>query len=96
MIFDAEAYAEGICNSAAGSSIETFVGTLDALIDDVIDDAIYYRRCDDPDDTGEDAENDNAQAEGYGAIADDLRALREAIVELERANGEGTHFGSDD
>lgn len=32
MYFDTEAYAEGICNSAAGSSIESFVDTLDATI----------------------------------------------------------------
>lgn len=29
MTFDAQAYAEGICNTAAGSSIELFVATID-------------------------------------------------------------------
>lgn len=33
MIFDAVAYAEGISNSAAGSSIETLVDTIDATVD---------------------------------------------------------------
>lgn len=32
MIFDADAYAEGISNSAAGGSIETLVDTIDGTI----------------------------------------------------------------
>lgn len=32
MTFDADAYAEGICNSAAGSTIETLVDTIDETI----------------------------------------------------------------
>ena len=90
MIFDAEAYAEGICNSAAGSSIETFVDTLDIIIDDMIDDAIQYRRSDDDD---EDAENDNAQADSYRDVEDKLRELRDAIVQREKDAGEDTYFG---
>jgi hypothetical protein len=35
MMFDAKAYAEGICNSAAGSTIEVLVDTIDATLGDL-------------------------------------------------------------
>jgi hypothetical protein len=96
MIFDAEAYAEGICNSAAGSTIEVFVDTLNEIIDQgnggIIDDAIQYRRSDDDD---EDAENDNALVEEYQRVNERLIELRDAIVQREKDAGESTYFGED-
>lgn len=93
--FDAEAYAEGICNSASGASIETLVDLLDALATrggGVIDDAIEYRWSDDKDEDGED---DREQSRGYERMRDQLEALREAIVKRERADGEVTTFNEE-
>ena len=93
MIWDAEAYAEGICNSAAGSSIEGFVMYLDLIIEDIIDDAVEYRRADpDDDQDSKDAINDNEQAESYREVETKLLELRNAIVQREKDNGESTYF----
>lgn len=93
MTFDADAYAQGICSSAAGSSIETLVDTLRVLIEDggALDDAIYYRGYDSDGDESEE-ESDVEQADRYGEIRKQLRELRDAIIAREQANGEPTTF----
>lgn len=95
MIFDADAYAEGICDANAGSAIEVFVDVIDLLIDEggVFDDAIQYRRSDDGD---EDAELDNERADAYRRAWDQFIELRKAIVQREEDNEESTVFGDND
>jgi hypothetical protein len=101
MYWDSEAYAEGICNSAAGSSIESLVDVLDTIIDNgdggVINDAYYYRVGESEEDTTDpDEQNDREIAQSYMDINDKLIELRRAIVEREREQGEDTVFHNDD
>ena len=91
MFFDAHAYAEGICSKAAGSTIEVLVDELDFLIDNILDDAITYRRYDSDGDLSTEQE-DLDTAERYEITCDNLKVLRREIVAYERENGEGTSF----
>lgn len=79
MIFDSEAYAEGICNSAAGSSIEMLVDTIDATIAAIegLDNMLK------PDD------------DDLNRLAARWEELRAAIVQREKDAGETTYFGED-
>jgi hypothetical protein len=85
MIFDAEAYAEGICNSAAGSSIEVLVDHIDSTISML---TTHAEDMDAPD--GQEERDERAELE---RLADQWGELRAAIVELE--SGEGTVFGEE-
>lgn len=76
MNFDAEAYAEGICNSAAGSSIEVLVDHIDATVTALDDDSSFDQVT-------------------LAQLGEDWRALRDAIVEREREQGEDTVFADD-
>lgn len=76
MIFDAEAYAEGICEHAAGSSIEVLVDTIDATIT-----TLGYAQAP--------GLRPNADRD---ALIERWNELRNAIVEHERASGKGTVF----
>lgn len=83
MYWDTEAYAEGICDAAAGSSIQTLLDELRFIRDDIIDDAIQYRRNDDV--NSEDGIDDNETAERYRQTGERIHELIEEITERERA-----------
>jgi hypothetical protein len=85
LYFDADAYAEGICNSAPTGAIDSLLDLLEYTATTIIDDAIQYRRSDDDDD---DAIADNEQVEGYDEIAAHLLDLRDAIKKYEANDGE--------
>ena len=76
MYWDAEAYAEGICNSAAGSSIETLV--------DTINETLSVIKAAKPEDSEERVALEN--------LAGNWKELREAIIEREQEQGEDTVF----
>lgn len=89
MEFDAEAYAEGICNSAAGSSIETLVDLLKFVCDSVVPDAISGRKR---------QRKSNEREETiwyYKDVENKFRDLIEAIVQREKDEGEDTFFGEE-
>jgi hypothetical protein len=84
--FDAQAYAEGICEHAAGSSIEELVDTIDATIIELTGIA------------GDEVTEVLAGLTGDPQprqLAAQWQELRDAIVALERENDEGT-FDDDD
>jgi len=87
MIFDSEAYAEGICEHAAGSTIEVLVMDIDATV------SVLRTHAEDmsPSDEDEVEEKDLMLR-----LADDWQSLRDEIVQREKANGEGTFFGNDE
>lgn len=74
MVFDANAYAEGICNSAAGSSIEVFVMSLDYVI------GTMEGKAEDMSDS-EHYEDDDRHA--HAEQIDRWKMLRKEIVERE-------------
>lgn len=78
--FDAEAYAEGVCEHAAGSSIEVLVDTIDATIATLAHAQAPGLR-------------PNAERD---ALIARWQELRDAIVEHERAQGEDTTFNDDE
>jgi hypothetical protein len=94
--FAADAYAQGICNTAAGSEIEVLVDTINATLGDldlameffagqVVGNGKYDR---------DDEEHEEAISY-IQARKDKWEELRDEIVELERANGETTSFRED-
>jgi hypothetical protein len=82
MTFDAEAYAEGICNSAAGSTIETLLDTLKFVVEDMSDDAIQYRRYDSAGDLSQEGD-DIDKADAYVETTQKLKDLIDAIKKRE-------------
>lgn len=84
MHFDANAYAEGICNSAAGSTIEFLVDTIDSTVGWLDTHAEDIFITDD---------DDKAEREDLRRLSGLWSELREAIVEREK--GEGTTFSDD-
>jgi len=86
MIFDAEAYAEGICEHAAGSTIEVFVDTIDqtiGVLDTYIEDMIVVD------------EDDQDLLDQMKVLTQHWSELREEIVRREEENGEDTVFAED-
>ena len=83
MIFDAEAYAEGICDCAAGSSIEVLVDTIDATVSAL---NTHAEDIEFPD------EEDAIERDELRRLAERWQELRNEIVRRERENGEETVF----
>lgn len=85
MNFDADAYAEGICNSAAGSSIEMLVDTIDATISkfDTYQAMLTPLR-------------QNDEALEVVRLAEHWTELRVAIVEREREYGDASYLERED
>lgn len=76
---DTDAIAEGICNSAPGSTIELFIDLIDVVLDDMIPDAVWaigYM----PERSGEEC---NEATEKYTHVKSVLYNIREAIQERE-------------
>ena len=93
MEFDAAAIAEGVTNSAPGSTIETLVDLLDQA-QNALQDAIYYRQ-DDLDGIPEgdgDREDVSATLAEHRRVAAAFAELRDAIVAEERRHGDTTSF----
>ena len=88
MNLDVEAIAEGICDSAPGSTIETLLDLLDALIDDgaggIVHDAIQYRGYDSAGEPSAEPDDIDCAAE-YLRVNEQLEALRAAIAQREAA-----------
>jgi hypothetical protein len=87
MYFDAEAYASGICEHAAGSTIEVLVMTIDSTVqwlDTHAEDMIAVD------------EEDKEEKDELRRLSEQWSKLREAIVRRERENGEDTVFPDDD
>jgi len=86
MYFDAEAYAEGICDCAAGSTIEVFVDTIDqtvGVLDTYIEDMVVVD------------EDDQDLLDQMKVLTQHWSELREEIVRREEENGEDTVFAED-
>lgn len=92
MVFDADAYAEGISLTAAGGSIETLVDTIDETVRLLgSGSGSLCWACLQEVTSGRMAAQDTACGHKAG-IADNWKALRAAIVRRENENGEDTSF----
>jgi hypothetical protein len=85
---DVDAIAEGICDSAPGSTIELLLDLLDALIDDgaggIVHDAVQYRGYDSAGEPSTEPDDVDCAAE-YLRVNEQLEALRAAIAGREAA-----------
>lgn len=84
MTFDANAYADGICQAAAGSTIEVLVMELRATS------SMLHARAEDMIPVDDEDRDEKAEFERLGDLWDELA---DAIIEREKANGERTVFG---
>lgn len=80
MTFASDAYAEGICNTAAGSEIEVFVDTIDDTLIQL--NGIEAQDADDQD--------------VLDTLVGRWTELREQIVTIESDNDEATVFAEED
>lgn len=83
MTFASDAYAEGICNTAAGSEIEVFVDTVDETLSLLNQLAASV-------------EHSKEDADAIQTIYMRWHDLREEIVSIEEDNDEATVFAEED